>query len=230
MLIKEVERINKPAVNLLDQDSSVDVIDEIVELPLRKACKIFRDKGIETVMSSANQNNLLKPGEKRIEKEDIEKRSSLFETHTFLEAGCGYAWIMINFRTLSNENKDLLLSLESKGESYGRAIWFVHPFPMDDNIEYSLRTGKYGYDELKEILSEDEIPKGIKVDPYSVEFEKRHIVLMYPWIDSPEAVFLRMPLHDQSTVEEVEAYFASFAKRFFSQIKEKSLEDSKPTF
>lgn len=230
MLIKEVERINKPAVNLLDQDSSVDVIDEIVELPLRKACKIFRDKGIETVMSSANQNNVLKPGEKRIEKEDIEKRFSLFETHTFLEAGCGYAWIMINFRTLSNENKNLLLSLESKGKSCGRTIWFVHPFSMDDNIEHSLRTGKYGYDDLRDILSEDEIPKGIEVDPYSIEFEKRHVVLMYPWIDSSEAVFLRMPLHDQTTVEEVEEYFVNFAKQFFSQTKRKKHEGNKALF
>lgn len=57
MLIKEIEPINKPGVNLLQQDNTSNIIDELIELPLRKACKIFKQKGIETVMSSANKNN-----------------------------------------------------------------------------------------------------------------------------------------------------------------------------
>lgn len=115
MLIKEIEPINEPAVNLLEQDSKVDIIDKIIELPLRKACKVFREKGIETVMSSANKNNVLRDGEKRIEKEDVYGSfDKLFENYLFLEAGKGYAWIMLNFNTLSDENKDLLFELEER--------------------------------------------------------------------------------------------------------------------
>ena len=64
MLISEVEPIDEIGVVLLNKDNPDEFIDKFVELPLRKACRIFLKKGIETVMSSANKNNLLKPGEK----------------------------------------------------------------------------------------------------------------------------------------------------------------------
>lgn len=217
MLLKDIEPIGNPNVNLLDNDAN-DIIDEIIELPLRKACKIFREKGIETVMSSANKNNLLKDGEKPIEKEDIYGSiEKLFEGHLFIEAGKGYAWIMINFDTLSDENKDLLFDLEnSLGEKF---IWFVHPFEMTDKIEYALWIGKYDYDFLRQFLSDEEIPKDVKIDEKLIEFEKRHIVLLYPWDNSfTEAVFLRMPINEKNTVEEVEEYFSTLAIQFKSQI------------
>ena len=68
MLINQIEPINEAAINLLEDDTT-NIIDKIIELPLRKACKIFKEKGIETVMSSANKNNVLKSGEKTIEKD-----------------------------------------------------------------------------------------------------------------------------------------------------------------
>lgn len=234
MLIKEIEPINKVGVNLLKSDNEIDVIDQIIELPLRKACKIFRNKGIETVMSSANKNNVLKPGEKSIEKEDVYGNiEKLFETHTFLEAGKGYAWIMLNFDTLSDENKDLLFELEERkgknGEKIGeKIIWFVHPTEMNGNIEFSLRIGKYDYDFLRTVLNEENIPKKVEVDKKLIEFEKRHIVLLYPWLDSStEAVFLRMPINEKTTVEEVQEYFSKFAECFKAQKIEKKLEDIK---
>lgn len=221
MLIKEVYPIGNAAVNLIDEETD-DLIDQIVELPLRKACKILKKKGIETVMSSANKTNILKPGVKPIEKEDvygsIERK---FETHTFLEAGVGYAWLMVSFSTLSDENKDLLFELESKLKDGEKLIWFVYPVDLSGNIEHSLRIGKYSYDELKLMLGESEIPKGIEVDDKLVEFEKRHIVLLYPWIDSStEAVFLRMPINENTTIKEVEEYFVNLASLFKSQTKE----------
>lgn len=226
MLISEIESIGNASVNLLQNDG-IDIIDEIVELPLRSACKLFRDKGIATVMSSANKNNIVASSEKSIEKEDVYgKVEHRFENHTFLEAGIGYAWIMINFDSLSDENKDLTFRLEEKiGEN---RVWFVHPAEMDGNPEYALRIGKYDYDFLRQALDEDSIPKDIEVDERLVEFEKRHICLMYPWTDSSsQAVFLRMPLYENTTVEEVESYFVEFAKCFHDQTKSEKLEDAK---
>lgn len=217
MLLKDIDPIENPNVNLLNNDEN-DIIDEVIELPLREACKIFREKGIETVMSSANKNNLLKIGEKSIEKEDIYGSfEKLFEGHTFIEAGKGYAWIMINFDTLSFENKNLLFELEkSVGE---KLIWFVHPFEMCDKVEYALRIGKYDYDFIRQIFNKEDVPKNIKIDEMLIEFEKRHIVLLYPWTDSlTEAVFLRMPINEQTSVEEVENYFSTLAKQFKNQI------------
>ena len=234
MLIKEIEPINIAGVNLLKREEEINIIDEIIELPLRKACKIFKSKGIETVMSSANKNNISRLGEKAIEKEDVYGSiERMFENHSFLEVGKGYAWIMLNFDTLSDENKDLLFELEERkaknGEKIGeKLIWFVHPTEMNGNIEFSLRIGKYDYDFLRTILNEEEMPKNIEVDKKLIEFEKRHIVLLYPWTDSStEAVFLRMPINQETTVEEVEEYFVKFAECFKTQRIEKNIEDTK---
>ena len=172
-------------------------------------------------MSSANINNLLGQEEKAIEKEDI--GCNPFTNHYFLEAGKGYAWIMLNFDTLSKENKDLLFELEARKCDDGKAIgekliWFVHPFEMQDNIEYGLRIGRFNYDYLTMCLPEEDIPLGIEIDEDLIEFEKRHITLLYPWTDSStEAVFLRMPIDEETTVAEVESYFVKFAESFYDQ-------------
>lgn len=226
MYIRDIEPIGDASVNLLEDSS--DIIDKIIELPLREACRIFKEKGIQTVMSSANKTNLVLKGEKVIEKEDL--GNNPLETHLFLEAGKGYAWIMLNFNSLSKENKDLLFELEERKNDNGDAvgeklIWFVHPFEMQGNIEYGLRTGRFNYDYLKMCLPEEDIPLGIEVDDSLIEFEKRHITLLYPWTDSSsEAVFLRMPINNKTTVEEVNEYFVEFAKCFHSQkyVDEKS--------
>lgn len=227
MLVSEVEPIDKVGVNLLKADNAEAIVDTIIELPLRKACKTLLEKGIETLMSSANKNNVLKPGEKPTEKEDVYGNwQHLRDEHpTFEDAGKGYAWIMLNFDTLSDENKDLLFSLEERkgpnGESIGeKAIWFVHPFEMG-NLIYQMRIGKYDYEFLRTIMSEDEIPKDIQVDPKLAEFEKRHIVLGYdPNKYSTQTVILRMPVNEQTTVEEVEEYFSKFAEAFKEQTRD----------
>jgi len=96
-------------INLLEADKAEQKIDNIIEEPLREACKLFRKKGIETVMSSANKNNLTKPGQEPKEKEDVDGKWMFYPSPTFEDAGVGYAWIMINFTTLSDKNKDILL-------------------------------------------------------------------------------------------------------------------------
>ncbi len=217
MLLKEIEPINQATVHLSLFDDTDSIIDEIIELPLRTSCKILFQKGIETIMSSANKNNITKPGEKAIEKEDVYGSiEKLFETHTFLEAGKGYAWIMLNFDSLSDENKDLLFQLEdTMGQNI---IWFAHPTEMSGNIEFSLKIGTTNYNILSQCLEQEMIPKKIEIDARLIEFEKRHIVLLYPWIDaSTEAAFLRMPINEQTTVEEVEEYFANLARHFYNQ-------------
>lgn len=226
MLICEVEPINQVGVNLLEKEDAEAFIDEIIELPMRKACRIFRQKGIETLMSSANKNNVLQPGEQPIEKEEVKAMNQDFmsETPKFDMAGKGYAWMMLDFDSLSDENKNWLFELEQRkgrdGEPIGeKAVWFVHPCEMG-NIEFDLKIGKYDYNFIRQVVPEDQIPKGIEVDPKLVEFEKRHIVLGYGGY-SENSVFLRMPLNEQSTVEEVEDYFAKFAAAFKSQVKTK---------
>jgi len=203
MLISEVNPIDYRGINFLNIDGSESIINRVVELPLRNACKIFKNKGIETIMSSANKNNVLKPGTPRIEKEDVygDGQQFLLNRPTYKEAGKGYAWIMLNFKTLSEENREWLFSLEEKkdekGETVGeKGVWFVEP-----NV--FLPFGK-----LKEVQS----PK----------FYEKRIILGYNGDLYPRyAVILRMPISETTTVEEVDAYFSKLAESFKTQIKDK---------
>ena len=71
------------------------------------------------------------------------------------------------------------------------------------------------------VLPEKEIPKGIEFDKRLAEFEKRHIVLAYHWGMYPlQTVFLRMPINEQTTVEEVDEYFSKLAESFKQQTRE----------
>lgn len=64
MLIKEIKPIGKIGKDLLKEKDAYEIIDKIIEIPLRKACKIFKEKNIETTMSSANKKNIQKKRKK----------------------------------------------------------------------------------------------------------------------------------------------------------------------
>lgn len=215
MLISDIEPIGEATTDLFVEESN-DLIDRIIELPLRKACKIFRDKGIETIMSSANKNNVLEDGKSPTEKDDVYGTlEKLMESHYFTEAGNGYAWIMLNYNSLSIDNKEMLFEMErTLGDKY---VWFVHPFEMHNNIEYGLRSGKFTKEYLEKVLGKEQVPKGIEYDPSLQEFDKRHIVLLFPWEPTTEAVMLRMPVTKTTTVAEVENYFIKLTEFFKSQ-------------
>lgn len=206
MLIKEIKPNDYRGVNLLNIDSPESLMERIIEPPLLKACKIFKDKGIETVMSSANKNNLLKPGEKSKEKEDVygDGQQWFLNHPTYEDAGRGYAWIMLNFQTLSEENRDWLFSLEERksenGEPIGeKAVWFVEP-------------NNFGIFNSK---------NGVK----SQKFDEKKIILGYnDGLYPRQTVILRMPINENTTVEEVEDYFLKMAESFKTQIPEKKKE------
>lgn len=193
MLISEVKPIDYRGVNFLQMDATTNYMDGIIELPLQNACKIFKQKGIETVMSSANKNNLLAPNEKPFEREDLLKRQDASSRPSYEYAGKGYAWIMLNFDTLSDENKQWLFSLEERknevGEQIGqKAVWFVHPYNMPKHMQKSE------------------------------EFEKRCMLITYhDGLYPKSSVFLRMPLTESTTVEDVDEYFTKLAESFKSQ-------------
>ena len=72
-------------------------------------------------------------------------------------------------------------------------------------------------------MSEKDIPKGIDVDPSLAEFDKRSIVLLYPWEETTESVMLRMPISSKTTVDEVNEYFIKLCCLF----KDQSLNNEK---
>lgn len=190
--ISEILPIEGFGINLIKENSTNDIIDQIVEEPLRKACKELKSKGIETVMSSANRNNLLQEGERALEREDVEGKRLLLNAPTYESAGRGYAWIMINFMNLSDENKETLFSLEqiknNEGINVGeRIVWFI----KGDSIDIF---NKDLSDEIENSLDE--------------KFEKRSFDLKYNSDRYPKkVVILRMPISSETTVIDVERYF-----------------------
>ena len=65
MLVKEVKPIGKFGKKLIGDESADEIIDKIIELPLRKACKIFKNKNIETNMSSSTKRRRQKSRKRR---------------------------------------------------------------------------------------------------------------------------------------------------------------------
>lgn len=82
---------------------SVDIIsehdlDKIIELPLLEACKILYKKNIKTLMSSCNKFNVL----------GLNKYSNHIDMNAIYEYGNSYAWITLDYDSLSIENKTYL--------------------------------------------------------------------------------------------------------------------------
>lgn len=193
MLVKEIKPIGKIGKDLLKENNAYEIIDKIIELPLRKACKIFKEKNIETTMSSANRKNILKKGKSRIEKEDIkcsDGKVHIFSP-TFLEAGKGYAWIMINYDQLSNSNKEKIFELEKRfGE---KRIWIVY------SSYFHCFNKPEEYSDFKK------------------RFDEKSIQLVYNNKYPRRSVFLRMPIDENTTIDEVEEYFSEIADEFDNQ-------------
>lgn len=191
MLVKEVRPIGKVGKNLLKNKNADELIETIIEKPLQKACKQCMQKNIETVMSSANKKNIVKQG-KTITKSNVLELAKQHKMQTFLQAGKGYAWIMINYNTLSDENREILFSLEKElGEDI---IWFV----------------KSNYVECMNVIR-----KKLKLklltenfdDKYANKFKSKQILLMYNNNYPRRCVFIRKPITEATSVEDVELYF-----------------------
>lgn len=202
MIVSEIRPIGKIGKDLLKNENSDRIIEKIIEKPLQKACKIAKSKNIETVMSSANKKNVVWKKEDRINRAEIEVHIQQRRMLSFTQAGKGYAWIMLNYNTLSDENRKILFSLEKElGE---QAIWFV----KSNYIEFLNRIRKvFKLKELAEVFD----------DTYAKQFKKRQLLLMYNNKYPRRSVFLRMPIEPNTQSEEIELYFCAIMEKLAKQ-------------
>ena len=203
MLVSEVKPITKARKDLLKDKNPQEIIEIIIEKPLQKACKECREKNIETLMSSANKNNIAKNNKKIVNKADVIKKSKEHKLQTFFRAGKGYAWLMLDFKTLSNENKEIIFSLEKElGEE---KIWFVESF----NVHVRNTVRRF----FKLNLIEEDIG-----DKFDVLYKEKRLLLMISGAIYPRrSVFIRMPLNKATTSEEVEEYFSNIISKLKKQ-------------
>ena len=203
MLVSEVKRNLSNGKDLLGNEDTDSIIEKLIEKPLQKACKEFKNKNIETCMSSANKTNIIKNGKAGVSGKDIKTSNEKHKLKTFLQAGKGYTWVMLNYNTLSKENKEILFNLKSElGEDI---IWFVKP--SFANFYKKLQN------KLK--LNDVVLSSG---DEYDNRFEKEQLTLMYNTNQYPgRSVFIRMPIDDKTSVEDVETYYDKIIEKLANQ-------------
>ena len=203
MLVCEVKRNLSNGKNLLETDNPNLIIDKLVEKPLQKACKEFKYKNIETCMSSSNKSNILKSEKKYVTKKEILNKAQKHRLQTFLQAGKGCAWIMINYNTLSKENKEIVFSLKDKlGEDI---IWFVKP------------TFANFYKKLQNFFKQNDVVLS-SGDEYDKKFEDEQLILMYNTNQYPgRSVFIRMPIDNKTTIKDVEDFYDKITEKFVKQ-------------
>ena len=192
MLISEVKPIGKVGRNILKVKNAKEIIKTIIEKPMQKACLVCKEKNVETSMSSANRNNIVKKSKTRVNKKDVMGKLAKNKTQTFLEAGKGYAWLMLNYNTLSDENREILFDLE---ETHGEdSIWFVKSCYIETMNKlrkpFNLKPLVENFDDI-----------------YANKFKEKQLILMYNNKYPRRSVFIRMPIDENTTVEEVESYF-----------------------
>ena len=192
MYVKDVKRIWKVGKDLLKDKNAYEIISLIIEKPLQKACIECKEKNIETCMSSANKSNIVKK-EKIINKKEIVEISKL-KTKNFLWVGKGYTWLMINYNTLSDQNREILFNLEEElGED---SIWFV----KCNYIEFLNKIRKPF--RLKPLTEHFD-------DKYAEKFKEKQILMTYNVNYPRRAVFIRMPVDENTKIEDVECYFSN---------------------
>ena len=103
MKVKDVKR-DKSNFKIIDMESD---ISELIETPVRKPVKQLYRKNIITVMSSANEINVSWQDENG---EDMYLTNSDFDSVIF-SFGNGYAYIMLDYDSLSDENKAIMNDL-----------------------------------------------------------------------------------------------------------------------
>ena len=202
MLVSEVKRIGKVGKKLLENKNANEIIEAIIEKPLQKACKDCKEKNIETVMSSANKKNLLKKKQVRVTRAEYKEKEKKNILQTFLEVGKGCAWLMVNYNTLSDENKEIFFSLEKE---YGEdTIWFV----KSSYIEFLNLFRKPL--KLKEKVETFD-------DKYAKQFKERQLLMMYNNKYPRRCIFIRMPIDKDTKVEDVEKYFDEIISKLAKQ-------------
>ena len=143
-----------------------------------------------------------KKNKKRVDRADVVEAAKQHKVQTFLQAGKGYAWIMINYNTLSDENRKILFSLEKEiGED---AIWFV----KSNYVEFLNAIRKpFKLEKIVEIFD----------DTYANQFKERQLLLMYNNNYPRRNVFIRMPIDEKTEVKEVETYFHDIISKLRKQ-------------
>lgn len=196
-----------------------------IERPVRETCKALSDKGIMTLMSSANAN-------------DVKTRYTKIGMYRHLRGdehfniGNGYAWVMIDWASLSQENKQSFTKLNS-GEiqiplTETEKASFEHncklnqfPFKQSELVKffevidyYKLVIGQVTPNQLPQSSSEDTYFDSVK-SGYVVDNSLLNHSLDF------RAVVIKCPIDETTKASDVNKYFNFIVQKLTMQASKK---------
>lgn len=210
---------------------NVSTINECIEPPLKKACKLLNEKGIKTIMSSCNS-------------EDVKNRNVKINFYRVGRGsnppffiGNGYAWIIIDWESLSDENKSIFVDYNSGKKQIPLSEreteilehncsldnpkipinWqMVRFFEVIDENEFSINRSAFGKLEQK---SESDIYFDLNRSGLLSNCSLNNVSSNY------RIIVLRYPIDELTTVGDVEKFFIKFIQQLLDQKKNQSKID-----
>lgn len=219
LLVKDVQPINFDGEISLEDEVTLDVC---IELPVRESCRTLNDLGIITLMSSANREDVKRKDEK------VQQLTNFQNEH--YNIGNGYAWIMIDWQSLSEENKKIIIGLNSGQESIVLSekdrIRFIHNCEVNNISPNQSELIKFFevYDFRVLERNRSLIGKLDQTCDEDIYFDANR--QGYGCINSLcnhgtdyRTVVLRCPIDEETTIADVNSFFNSIIKKFKKQNK-----------
>lgn len=209
--LKDIEASSEAYKKIWSYDSC-----EYIELPVRKACIDLNNKGIDTIMSSAN-------------KRDCKNGNVPENQNQYLSIGNGYAWIMIDYDQLNEQNRDLIDKLNNGEEkvylSDKAKNILIHNCSIN-GIQSSqselfkfYRVKESSPDTAKYYRRPNKIPTPIQNDKFEEQartlFHSNSSFSNYSF--NFRGVALRYPIEETTEVEEVIKYFEEVIQLMINQ-------------
>lgn len=198
-----------------------------IERPVRETCKALSDKGIMTLMSSANTNDV----KTRYTKIDTYRHLSGFGDGHF-NIGNGYAWVMIDWASLSQENKQLFTKL-NLGEiqiplTETEKVSFEHnckinQFPIKQSELVKFFEIVDYYKLIKGQITPNRLPQSSSEDTYFDSVKNGYAVynsLLNHGADF-RVVVIKCPIDENTKASDVNKYFNFIVQKLTMQASKK---------
>jgi len=211
---------------IFDGDINLDdvsTINECIEPPLKNACKQLNEKGIKTIMSSCNSEDV-KNRNVKIDSYRVGKGSN---PPFFL--GNGYAWIIIDWESLSDENKSIFVDYNSGKKqiplSEREADILEHNCSLDSpKIPISWQMVRFFevIDGNKFFENRSNFGKLEQKSEFDAYFDlNKNGLLSYCSLNNISSdyrvVVLRYPIDELTTLGDVEKFFVNFIQQLSNQ-------------
>lgn len=223
--IMDVNSNNADGSKRISQKNS-DGYDLFIEYPVREACRMLNEKGIKTIMSSANREDALSK-----EVPETKNGTLYIGQNVHYPIGNGYAWIMIDYKSLTAENKNIInglnngeITIELSEEAQRRFVnncVINNVNPHQSELVKLYRVVDYNYYERQKMINlYRRAQPGQEVDPFNLRANVllHSNSLSYNGVDY-QAVVLRYPIDEATSVEEINEYFINIANQLQENLR-----------